>query len=179
VSNYLLGQTPPAFDVLAWNKDTTNLPAGLHADFINMWVDNALMHPGSVKVLGTPVDLGKVTIDVYVVGAITDHLVPWQSCYAATQRLGGDVRFVLSNSGHIQALINPPRNPKASFFKGGDNPPTADGWLKSATRQTGSWWEDWVTWLQERSGERHAAPDQTGSSKHMAIGTAPGTYVHE
>ena len=114
VANYLLGQSPPAFDVLAWTNDATNLPATLHGEFMHMWIDNALINPGTVTVLGTPVDLLGVKCDVYVVGALTDHLVPWQSAYAATQAFGGDVRFVLSNSGHIQALINPPGNPKAS-----------------------------------------------------------------
>jgi polyhydroxyalkanoate synthase subunit PhaC len=179
VANYLLGQTPPAFDILAWNKDTTNLPAGLHADFINMWVDNALMHAGAVKVLGTPVDLGRVRSDAYVVGAVTDHLVPWQSCYAATQVFGGAVRFVLSNSGHIQALINPPGNPKASFFTREDNPVTAEEWLADATKQNGSWWEDWTSWLQERSGDKRPAPAEAGSPRHAVIDIAPGRYVHE
>ena len=137
VSNYLLGEDPPAFDVLAWNSDTTNLPAALHAEFVHLFLDNALLEPGKISVLGTPVDLSKVVSDLYVVGATTDHLVPWQAAYVATQVYGGKSRYVLSNSGHIQALINPPGNPKASFLTSDETPPTAEVWLKGATRYTG------------------------------------------
>lgn len=102
VSNYLLGQSPPAFDILAWNGDSTNLPAVLHAEFVKLMVDNALVHPNTVEVLGTPIDLSQVKTDLYVVGAATDHIVPWEAAYVATQAYGGESRFVLSNSGHIQ-----------------------------------------------------------------------------
>jgi polyhydroxyalkanoate synthase len=179
VSNYLLGRNPPAFDVLAWNKDTTNLPARLHADFINLWIDNALMHPGSAKVLGTSVHLASIKNDLYVVGAINDHLVPWQSAYAATQVVSGDVRYVLSNSGHIQALVNPPGNPKASYFVGTSSPPDPQAWLRSATRQTGSWWDDWVEWLEQRSGDDVPAPDHLGNERYAVVSPAPGLYVHQ
>lgn len=179
VSNYLLGQNPPAFDVLAWNKDTTNLPACLHADFLNIWIDNALMHPGSLKVLGTPVNLGEVRNDLYVVGATTDHLVPWHSAYAATQVFGGDVRYVLSNSGHIQALINPPGNPRASYLTGHTNPPDPQEWLRDAKKHAGSWWDDWVAWSLERSGTDRPARDEFGSNQYAVLGTAPGEYVHQ
>ena len=116
VNNYLLGNRPPAFDVLAWNADSTNLPAGLHADFLTMALDNALANPGRLEVLGHPVDLSRVTSDSYVVGALTDHITPWHACYRSAHLLGGDSRFVLSSSGHIQALVNPPGNRKASYF---------------------------------------------------------------
>jgi polyhydroxyalkanoate synthase len=179
VSNYLLGNNPPAFDVLAWNSDATNLPAGLHADFMQMFVGNTLVKPGSVKVLGTPVDLRQVKIDLYVVGALTDHLVPWQSAYAATQAFGGDVRYILSNSGHIQALINPPGNPKATFYHGEVNPPDAADWLASATKASGSWWEDWATWSIARSGAHKAKPRSPGNRAHPVVEIAPGRYVRE
>ena len=177
VSNYLLGQSPPAFDILAWNGDSTNLPAALHAEFVRLMVDNALVHPGTVEVLGSPVDLSQVKTDLYVVGAATDHIVPWQTTYVATQVYGGDSRFVLSNSGHIQALINPPDNPKASYSCSDDHPPDPEIWLKGATKQTGSWWSDWAAWMIERSGEERVAPRRLGDADHPVLCAAPGTYV--
>jgi len=179
VSNYLMGEDPPAFDVLAWNGDTTNLPAALHAEFVHLFLDNALLEPGKLTVLGTPVDLGKVVSDLYVVGATTDHLVPWQAAYIATQAYGGKSRYVLSNSGHIQALINPPGNPKASFMTSDETPPTPEAWLKGATRYTGSWWTDWAEWTIERSGGERAAPAQLGSARHVPSDRAPGRYARE
>lgn len=177
VSNYLLGQDPPAFDVLAWNADATNLPAALHAEFMHMWNDNALMHRGRLNVLGSPVDLATVKQDAYVVGALTDHLVPWQSAYAATQVLGGHVRFVLSNSGHIQALVNPPDNPKASFYVNDDDPADPAAWLAGAEAVRASWWTDWADWTRARSGESRPKPRSLGSRKHPKIVAAPGEYV--
>ena len=179
VSNYLMGEDPPAFDVLAWNSDTTNLPAALHAEFVHLFLDNALLEPGKLTVLGTPVDLSKVVSDLYVVGATTDHLVPWQAAYVATQVYGGKSRYVLSNSGHIQALINPPGNPKASFLTSDETPPTAEAWLKGATRYTGSWWTDWAEWTTARAGGERAAPAQLGNSRHVPSDRAPGRYARE
>jgi polyhydroxyalkanoate synthase len=179
VANYLLGQDPPAFDVLAWNKDATNLPARLHADFINMWVDNALVNSGSIKVLGTAVDLGRVRNELYIVGAATDHLVPWHSAYAGTQLFGGDVRFVLSNSGHVQALINPPGNKKASYLVADQTPASPEQWLTQAIAHAGSWWEDWVGWLQARSGDEVDAPVNLGSDRYPVLLEAPGSYVRQ
>jgi polyhydroxyalkanoate synthase len=179
VANYLLGQNPPAFDVLAWNNDATNLPAALHAEFMHLWMDNALIHPGTLSVLGTPVDLSRVKNDMYVVGALTDHLVPWQSCYAATRAFGGDVRFVLSNSGHIQALVNPPGNPKASYYPVEGAPADPNQWLAGATKVTGSWWEDWAQWTVARSGDSRPARRTLGNRRHPVIEIAPGRYVRE
>ncbi len=115
VNNYLQGRPPPAFDILYWNADTTRLPAALHRDFIQLALDNALTVPEEATMLGSPVDLSKVDVDAYVIAGATDHLCPWQSCYRTTQLLGGQVRFVLSTSGHIAAMVNPPGNPKAAF----------------------------------------------------------------
>jgi polyhydroxyalkanoate synthase subunit PhaC len=178
VSNYLMGNNPPAFDILAWNADSTNLPATLHAEFLHMWVDNVLMIPGSFEMLGTAIDLTQVKNDLYVVGALTDHLVPWQSAYAAARVMSGDVRFVLSNSGHIQALVNPPGNPKASFLTNDDNPDDVEDWYRSASRNTGSWWEDWTRWTAERSGESRPKPRRLGNRNHPVLESAPGRYVH-
>jgi polyhydroxyalkanoate synthase len=179
VSNYLLGKNPPAFDVLAWNKDATNLPATLHAEFLHMWLDNSLMKPGTIDVLGTPVDLSQVKNDVYVVGALTDHLVPWRSAYGASRALGGESRFVLSNSGHIQALINPPGNPKASYSVSDAAPSDADEWLASANKHRGSWWEDWAEWTIARSGAEKPRPRSIGDREHPVLEIAPGRYVRE
>jgi polyhydroxyalkanoate synthase subunit PhaC len=179
VSNYLMGNNPPAFDILAWNADSTNLPATLHAEFLHMWVDNVMMIPGSFEMLGTPIDLTQVKNDLYVVGALTDHLVPWQSAYAAARVMSGDVRFVLSNSGHIQALVNPPGNPRASFLTNDDHPDDVEAWYRSATKNTGSWWEDWARWVGERSGEPRPRPRRLGNRSHPILEDAPGRYVHD
>ena len=181
VSNYLMGESPPAFDVLAWNADSTNLPAALFADFMTVWSNNSMVKEGDIAVMGRPLDLTTVKTDSYVVGARTDHLVPWQSAYAATQVLGGDVRFVLSNSGHIQALVNPPDNPKASLYVGelGDEyPADPEQWLKTATLHKRSWWVDWADWLLVRSGEDRPRPKRAGNTRHRPIAPAPGEYVH-
>jgi polyhydroxyalkanoate synthase len=179
VNNYLMGENPPAFDVLAWNSDSTNMPAALHAEFLRLFVDNTLIEPGALTVLGSPVDLRVVRNDLYVVGALSDHLVPWQSAYAATQHFGGEVRFVLSNSGHIQALINPPGNPKASFWVGPGQSGDPEQWLKGATRTIGSWWTDWAAWTIERAGSERPRPRRLGSRRHPVLDPAPGRYVKE
>jgi poly[(R)-3-hydroxyalkanoate] polymerase subunit PhaC len=179
VNNYLLGKDPPAFDVLYWNQDTVRLAAGLHRDFIRMALDNSLTRAGEVTVLGDAVDLAAVDVDSYIVAGRSDHIVPWENAYRSTQLLGGDTRFVLSTSGHIQALINPPGPESRSSYRVADQTP-ADGatWLDSAATMQGSWWPDWVEWLDARSGELIAAPKTLGSRKHKALAKAPGTYVH-
>jgi polyhydroxyalkanoate synthase len=188
VNNYLMGKNPPAFDVLAWNADAVDLPASLHGDFMDMAQSNSLTHPGELRVLGTGVDLGKVTVDSYVVGAVTDHICPWRACYPVVDLMGGSVEFVLSSQGHIQALINPSGNPKGSYrTTDGDDPargaddsagkPTADEWLERATEHPGSWWDHWVEWLEPRSGEERNARRKLGSKAHPPIEDAPGSYV--
>jgi polyhydroxyalkanoate synthase len=180
VSNYLLGQNPPPFDVLAWNADATNLSAALHAGFMQMWTENSLMGSGRIDVLGKPVDLATVKQDAYVVGALTDHLVPWPSAWAASQALGGDVRFVLSNSGHIQALVNPPGNPKATFYTNETETNVSAGeWLAGAELQRASWWVDWADWVLKRSGDLRPKPRRLGNSKYQPIMGAPGVYVRQ
>jgi len=154
VNNYLQGKTPPPFDILYWNADTTRLPAAVHRDFIEIALSNALTKPGEATMLGSPVDLSKVDIDSYVVAGIADHLCPWQSCYRTTQLLGGSTRFVLSTSGHIASMVNPPTNPKATFQTAPDNPPDPRDWLRAARTVPGSWWPDYSAWLAERSGGR-------------------------
>jgi polyhydroxyalkanoate synthase subunit PhaC len=177
VNNYLQGQTPPAFDILYWNADTTRLPAAVHRDFIEIALANALTKPGEARMLGTPVDLSKVDVDSYVVAGIADHLCPWQSCYRSTQLLGGTSRFVLSTSGHIASMVNPPTNPKATFQTGPDNPSDPRTWLRAAQTVAGSWWPDYSAWLAERSGGQKDRPPGLGGAAFVPRQAAPGTYV--
>jgi polyhydroxyalkanoate synthase len=179
INNYLLGQDPPAFDILYWNADTTNMPAALHRDFLEIALDNSLVRPGARTVLGTPLDLSAIEADSYVVAGIADHITPWESGYRTTQLLGSEPRFVLSTSGHIAAMVNPPGNERASYQIAESNPPDPQEWLAAATKQRGSWWEDWAGWLAQRSGRRRAAPEQAGGDGYEPLGPAPGTYVHE
>ncbi len=176
VGSNLLGDRPPDFDVLSWNADPTRLPAGLHLDFLDMFAHNTLAN-GEVSVLGTPVDLGRVTCDTFVVGARTDHLTEWKACYATTQLLGGASQFALSTSGHIQSLVNPPGNPKMSVSLGPELGPDPERWLASAATLPGSWWEPWGRWASERSGELRTAPATLGSHAHPVQYPAPGRYV--
>jgi polyhydroxyalkanoate synthase len=177
VNNYLMGNDPPVFDILAWNADSTNLPGKLHGEFLDVMQNNLLTKPGELTVLGTGVDLRKITLDTYVTGATTDHLTPWKGCYQTTQLMTGRSRFILSNAGHIASLINPPGNPKAHFFAGPEPEGDPDTWFERAERHQGTWWEDWAAWVTERSGEERDAPAKLGSRKHKAAEPAPGTYV--
>ncbi|HEV8567534.1 MAG TPA: alpha/beta fold hydrolase [Actinoplanes sp.] len=179
VNNYLLGRNPPAFDVLFWNADTTRMSARLHADFVDFGLENRLVTPGSMTVLGLPVDLSRVEVDSYLVAGIADHITPWQNCYRSTQLLGGDSRFILSTSGHIAALVNPPGNPKASYQVNKENPGDPELWLKTAETVPGSWWPDIVAWLGERCGPEKAAPDELGGAGLRPLVEAPGTYVFD
>ena len=179
VNNYLLGKDPPAFDILYWNQDSVRLAAGLHRDFIRTALDNGLTHPGEVEVLGTPVDLGKITLDSYAVAGLSDHIVPWDNAYRSTQLLGGSQRFVLSTSGHIQALVNPPSPQSRASYRATDDPADdSEVWLDEADVKPGSWWPDYAAWLGERSGELKPAPKALGSRMRKATAKAPGSYVH-
>jgi polyhydroxyalkanoate synthase subunit PhaC len=179
VNNYLLGNKAPAFDILFWNADTTRMPARLHADFVDLAMENHLVTPGAMMALGVPVDLSQVDVDAYIVAGIADHLTPWQSCYRSTQLLGGRSRFILSTSGHIAALINPPGNPKASYQASGHNSADTQQWLKTAEAQQGSWWPDLVAWLGERCGPEKPAPKRLGGRGLQPLVDAPGTYVFD
>ncbi|HUK71699.1 MAG TPA: alpha/beta fold hydrolase [Streptosporangiaceae bacterium] len=179
VNNYLLGKDPPAFDILYWNQDTVRLAAGLHRDFILMGLDNGLTRPGDIEVLGTPIDLGAITLDSYSVAGLNDHIVPWENAYRSAQLLGGSDRFVLSTSGHIQALVNPPSpESRASYRVTEDLSHDAEAWAGDAGIRRGSWWPDYVGWLEERSGELRAAPKNLGSPTFKATAKAPGIYIH-
>ncbi len=178
VNNYLLGRTPPAFDVLYWNADTTRMTAALHKDFVELAQGNRLAGPDGVTVLGVSVDLAGIETDTYIVAGITDHITPWQSCYRSTQLLGGSSRFVLSTSGHIAALVNPPGNPRASYrVNGAATPADPQEWLAGATTVPGSWWPDFVEWLGQLGGPDRPAPDRLGGGGLTPLVEAPGTYV--
>ena len=177
VNNYLLGREPAKFDILFWNADTTRMTAGLHRDFVRAAVANSLAEPGGLAVLGTEVDLARVTVDSYVVAGIADHICPWQSCYRSAQLLGGKTRFVLSTSGHIAALVNPAGNKKSSYQVGDDVTADAADWQRSAPIMQGSWWPDYAAWLAERSGAQVPAPAVLGSEQLAVIEAAPGSYV--
>jgi polyhydroxyalkanoate synthase len=179
VNNYLMGDKPPAFDILAWNADGTNLPAALHAQFLDIFEHNPLSTPGALTCLGTPVDLSTITVPTFVTGGVTDHLTPWTSCYRTTQLLGGQSTFVLSNAGHIQSLVNPPGNPKASFYTGAEPGPDPQAWLAAAEKHTGTWWTHWADWVIAQSGGTKAAPDRLGSAEHPPLDDAPGCYVKD
>jgi polyhydroxyalkanoate synthase len=179
INNYLLGRMPPAFDVLYWNQDSVRLAAGLHRDFVRLALDNSLVRPGGVSVLGSPVDLSAVGVDAYVVAGLNDHIVPWENAYRSAGLLGGSSRFVLSSSGHIQALVNPPDPDSRSSYRVGDEPPDEpQAFLDQAAKIPGSWWPDYVSWLQQRSGELRPAPKKLGSKGYPATAKAPGNYVH-
>ncbi|SEC99324.1 class II poly(R)-hydroxyalkanoic acid synthase [Pseudomonas anguilliseptica] len=178
VNNYLLGKQPPAFDILYWNNDNTRLPAALHGDLIDFFKHNPLTHPRGLEVCGTPVDLQKVTVDSFSVAGINDHITPWDAVYRSTLLLGGDRRFILSNSGHIQSILNPPGNPKSNYL---ENPKlTGDprAWYHDAEHVQGSWWPVWLNWMQERSGEQKDTLMALGNQNYPVMEAAPGTYVH-
>ena len=179
VNNYLLGRKPPPFDILFWNADTTRMTAGLHRDFLELGAANALVTPGGATMLGSPVDLGAVDRDTYLVAGITDHICPWQSCYRSTQLLSGRPRFVLSTSGHVAAMVNPPDNVKARYQIAKECPEDPQEWLRRAETCHGSWWPDYADWLAERCGDEQAAPAELGGGGLEPIGDAPGTYVYD
>jgi poly[(R)-3-hydroxyalkanoate] polymerase subunit PhaC len=180
VNNYVQGRTPAPFDVLFWNADTTRMTAALHRDMVLMGLNNSLATPGAVSMLGSPVDLSQITADAYVIGGLTDHICPWQATYRSARLLGSkDNRYVLSTSGHIQALVNPPGNPKASYRTGPVEAEDPEHWLDSAERSSDSWWPDYVRWLAERSGPEVDAPKMLGGEELPPLGPAPGSYVME
>jgi len=181
VGNYLKGETPPPFDLLYWNSDSTNLPGPFYAWYLrNTYLENNLVKPGKVKVCGEPIDLGKVDIPVYIYGSREDHIVPIGGAYASTQVLPGKKRFVMGASGHIAGVINPPAAKKRSHWlsEGSKFPADVNDWIASAKELPGSWWTDWSDWLKGHAGKQIAAPKTYGKgSQFKAIEAAPGRYV--
>ncbi|MEZ1320359.1 class II poly(R)-hydroxyalkanoic acid synthase [Pseudomonas fluorescens] len=179
VNNYLLGNEPPVFDILFWNNDTTRLPAAFHGDLIEMFKNNPLIRPNALEVCGTPIDLKQVTADIFSLAGTNDHITPWKSCYKSAQLFGGKVEFVLSSSGHIQSILNPPGNPKSRYMTSEEVAANADEWQENSTKHTDSWWLYWQTWQAERSGNLKKAPLKLGNKAYPAGEASPGTYVHE
>lgn len=182
INNYLLGQDPPAFDVLFWNADATNLSGALMGDFLTIYETLAFTRQGEVEMVDHKIDLSKVTSDLFILGGVTDHITPWKATYRSTRLFGSkDITYVLSHSGHMQAILNPPGNPKARYYLQKDGrkklPDTADKWLEGAEEVAGSWWPFWIEWLQERSGKQKAAPAKTGNKAYPPLDPAPGLYV--
>ena len=179
VNNYLLGQDPPAFDILAWNADQTRLSSAFHRQMLDMVAGNTLVRPGGVTVLGTPVDLSRIACDSYVVAGRTDHITPWPACYRSTQLVSGRSEFVLCSSGHIQTVVADPKHRGLGYYVNPETPASAEQWLAGAQRQEGSWWEHWAGWLSERSGNQIAAPASLGSHRFPVLEPAPGSYVRQ
>ena len=177
VNNYLLGNAPPAFDILFWNSDTTSLPARLHSDYLDLFSTNPFRNAGALSISGTPIDMQRVKLDTYVAAGVTDHITPWKSVYQTARILGEETTFVLSNAGHLQSLLNPPGNPKATFATGSASQPEANDFVTSAEKQSGSWWLHWNEWLSERSGPKVIAPATLGNAEFSPGAPAPGTYV--
>jgi polyhydroxyalkanoate synthase subunit PhaC len=175
VSNWLMGQDPPAFDILAWNADSTRMPAAMHSFYLrSLYMKNQLAL-GELEIAGKRLSLSDVKSDTYIVGAINDHIVPWEASYHATHLLAGDVRYVLTSGGHIAGIVNPP-NPKAWYEVAEENAPESSQWREATTRHSGSWWEDWLQWGVERAGPL-GPPPPLGSDRYPTLGEAPGRYV--
>ena len=175
VSSWLMGQDPPAFDILAWNGDSTRMPAAMHSFYLrSLYMRNELV-AGELELAGQRLSLSSVTSDTYAVGAINDHIVPWHGSYKTGGLLGGEVRYVLSSGGHIAGIVNPP-GPKAWYEAGDYAGASPDTWRAAASKHKGSWWEDWTAWSDVRAGA-HVKPPPLGSKRHPALGDAPGEYV--
>ena len=180
VNNYLMGEKPPAFDLLYWNSDGTRMCRAAHSWYLrNTYVENNLMVPGKVMLKGAPIDLGEVTQDVYAVGAEKDHIVPWEAAWRINQLVKGDVRYVLASSGHIAGIINPPGGRGTYWInESGQSAATPQEWREGATAHEGSWWKDWTAWLGKHSG-RKGKPPGMGSENYPIVEDAPGSYVLE
>jgi polyhydroxyalkanoate synthase len=178
VGNYLKGETPPPFDLLYWNSDSTNLPGPMYCWYLrHMYLQNELRQPGKLKVCGEKVDLGSIDIPTYIYGSREDHIVPWNAAYLSTGLLKGKRRFTLGASGHIAGVINPASKNKRSHWTNDKLPATPKAWFDSATEKPGSWWTDWAAWLKAQGGPMVAAPKSPGTRKYKAIEAAPGRYV--
>ena len=178
--NYLKGETPPPFDLLYWNGDSTNLPGPMARDYLrNLYIDNRLREPGALTMAGARIDLSAIDLPAYVLATLDDHIVPWRSAWRTTGLLGRRPTFVLGASGHIAGVINPPAKARRNFWLNDAGAPDADAWLAGAQTCMGSWWPHWGAWLAPHGGGRTAAPAATGSAAHPPLAPAPGDYVRE
>ena len=177
VNNYLLGREPMAFDLLNWNADSTRMPAMMHSLYLReMYLNNQLVKPGGITLDGTPLDLSKIEVPTYIISTKDDHIAPWKSTYRATQIYGGKIRFVLSASGHIAGIVNPPAAGKYCHWINTDTPADPDAWLENAEQHDGSWWPDWQKWVKKFGGAKVAAR-QPGGKGHKPVEDAPGSYA--
>lgn len=180
INNYLKGRSPPAFDLLYWNADSSNLPGRLYAYYVrNMYLENKLRIPGKLSASGVPLDLGAISVPAYVLATRDDHIVPWKSAYASVGLLGGDAEFVLGASGHVAGIVNPASTNRRHYWLNTAAAAEADAWFADASRQPGSWWNHWADWLRRRSGDRKPAAKNLGNAQHAVIEAAPGRYVKE
>jgi polyhydroxyalkanoate synthase len=175
-SNWLMGKDPPAFDILTWNADSTRMPANMHSFYLRYCYQENQLAKDEMTLAGRALRLGKIDADVYIVGAVEDHIAPWTTSYATTRLLGGHCRYVLTSSGHIAGIVNPPDS-KRRYWTNDELPDDPQEWRGAATPHEGSWWEDWTTWMAQRSGKR-IKPPSTGSAEHPSIADAPGEYVY-
>jgi len=180
VENYLKGNSPPPFDLLYWNGDSTNLPGAMYCWYLrHTYLQNDLVKPDKVKICGEKIDLGKIKCPAYLYASQEDHIVPWHSAYESTHILQGKNRFVLGASGHIAGVINPPAKNKRYYFENSKIAPTADAWLKGAKQIPGSWWPDYTKWLEQFAGKKKPASNNFGNAKYKKMEAAPGVYVKE
>ena len=178
VNSYLKGKAPPAFDLLYWNSDGTNLPGPMFCFYIrNMYLENNLREPGKTTQCGVAVDLGEIDMPAFIYASREDHIVPWKSAFESTKLLGGDISFVLGASGHIAGVVNPPAKKKRNYWKNERLVDDPEAWLDAADNEPGSWWPKWSAWLAERAGPLVAAPKKAGNRRHKIIEPAPGAYV--
>jgi polyhydroxyalkanoate synthase len=180
VNNYLKDKTPPPFDLLHWNSDSTNLPGAMYAWYVrNTYLENNLKVPRKLTVCGVPLDLSRLDLPAYLLATREDHIVPWKTAYASTQLLKGKQTFVLSASGHIAGVINPASRDKRNYWSDGTAGVDADAWLGSTQEHPGSWWKHWSAWLTRYAGKKTAARATLGGAGYTEIETAPGRYVRE
>lgn len=180
VSNYLKGEPPPAFDLLYWNSDSTNLPGPMFCWYLrHMYLQNELRIPGRLASAGESIDLGAIGVPTYVYGSRDDHIVPWRAAYESTQLMKAPVRFVMGASGHIAGVINPAHRNRRNYWVGASCPPSAEQWFSEAEEIPGSWWPDWAQWLTKFQGERRLAPRSPGSARFTVLEPAPGSYVRQ
>ena len=178
VNNYLKGETPPAFDLLYWNGDSSNLPGPMYVYYLkNMYLDNRLREPGALSILGESVDLRRIVVPTYVYASRDDHIVPWPWAYRTTCLLGGECTFVMGASGHIAGVINPPGKNRRNYWTNDSVGEDPQAWLAGAQSVPGSWWPHWGAWLAVHAGREKPAPRVAGDTNHKPIEPAPGSYV--
>ncbi|WES32257.1 class I poly(R)-hydroxyalkanoic acid synthase [Varunaivibrio sulfuroxidans] len=178
IDNYLLGKDPFPFDLLYWNSDSTRMPAVMHAYYLrNMYLDNKLVQPGALTIDDVALDLGRIDTPSYIMAAREDHIAPWKSTFQAVNVYQGETRFVLSASGHVAGVVNPPVKRKYCYWTDGDAATSPDAWLNGAIQHTGSWWPDWAKWINKYAGVKNIPARIPGDGALKPLCDAPGAYV--